>query len=81
MCIQLPIVYVVLPDRVPRPDRRALQHAGKIERLLDFNLPDAWPQFFTVDSRYDAGHLSRAGATEFSKVLAREFVEFAKAKR
>lgn len=75
------IVYVVLPDRVPRPDRRALQHAGKIERLLDFNLPDAWPQFFTVDSRYDAGHLSRAGATEFSKVLAREFVEFAKAKR
>lgn len=67
------LAYVVLPDRLPRPDRRALEQAGKIAQVLDFNQPELWPQFFTLESRFDAGHLSRAGAIEFSRVLAREF--------
>lgn len=74
------IVYVVLPDRFPRPDRRSLQRAGKVEHVVDFNQPELWPQFFTVESRYDAGHLSRAGSVEFSKALAREFAAIAEAK-
>ncbi|MBK7876981.1 MAG: hypothetical protein IPJ77_14755 [Planctomycetes bacterium] len=74
------MVYVVLPDRLPRPDRRALQRAGKLDDLFDFNQPDRWPQFFTVESRYDAGHLSGAGAREFSRALAREFAALAEAK-
>ncbi|MBI5363935.1 MAG: hypothetical protein HZA53_12200 [Planctomycetes bacterium] len=75
------IAYVVLPDRFPRPDRRALERAGKIETVLDFDQPDLWPQFFTLPSRFDAGHLSRAGSIEFSKALAREFAKLAKAPR
>lgn len=75
------IAYVVLPDRFPRPDRRALQRAGKIGAVLDFDQPELWPQFFTLESRFDAGHLSRAGAVEFSKTLAREFAQLAKAPR
>lgn len=75
------IVYVVLPDRVPRPDRRALQRAGKLAHLLDFNRPELWPQFFTLESRYDSAHLSRPAALEFSRALAREFAALVRSDR
>jgi hypothetical protein len=67
------LVFVVPPDRSPRPDRRALEQAGLLGNLLDFNQPEHWPELFALESRYDPGHLSRAGAVAFSSALAREF--------
>ncbi|HEX6884260.1 MAG TPA: hypothetical protein VF530_12855 [Planctomycetota bacterium] len=65
------LVHVIVPDRSPRLEGRVLARAGAIETLFDLNQPLVWPELFTLESRYDMGHLSRAGALEFSRTLAR----------
>jgi hypothetical protein len=72
------LITVVPPQRLPTPDRRALHAAGELDALLDFNLPERYPPLFTLDSRYDYGHLSRSGAIEFTRLLAERFLEVAK---
>jgi len=69
------LVHVIVPDRSPRPEGRVLERAGAIATLFDLNQPLRWPALFTLESRYDAGHLSRAGALEFSRTLARLLVQ------
>lgn len=69
------LITVVPPQRLATADQIALAKAGVLTALFDFNQPVLYPQLFTIDSRYDAGHLSRSGAIEFTRLLAARFVE------
>lgn len=66
-------IVVVLPQRTATVDGRALALAGELETLFDFNRPELHPELFAIESRYDPGHLSRAGAVCFSTLLAERF--------
>lgn len=77
--ISAELVYVVPPDRMPTPDRAALEKSGRIEHLFDFNKPDSYPELFTIEARYDPGHLSRSGAESFSTLLAQRFAQHVRA--
>lgn len=67
------LIFVVPPDRVGTPDRAALHDNGQIPVLFDFNRPHEYPQLFTLESRFDPGHMSRSGAAEVSRLLAEQF--------
>lgn len=69
------LVQVVMPNRVGTPLFGTLQQARHIPVLLHFNRPDAYPELFEVEHHYDMGHLNRAGAALFSRLLARTYVD------
>ena len=46
---------------------------------LNLDLPDRFPELYTVEYSYDAGHMNRAGVTKFSAHFAQVFREFRRA--
>jgi hypothetical protein len=41
--------------------------------VLRYNLPERYPALYDPANRWDSGHLSEAGASYFSRVLARDW--------
>jgi len=41
--------------------------------LLRYNLPDRYPELYTLESRFDSGHLTAAGALLFTRHLAEDY--------
>ncbi len=75
------LVQVVMPARVGSPLFDTLKEAGHVPVLLHFNRPDVYPELFEVEHHYDMGHLNRAGAAIFSRLLARAYLEQREADR
>ncbi len=64
------LVYLLFAA-VPAPlEVLALHERGDIPLLFDYYDPEKYPKLFDLSLYFDAGHLSREGAIEFSKLLA-----------
>jgi hypothetical protein len=66
------IVYLSLPQTRDRPMGRLLLTRGVIPDLIDLNRPDLYPGVFSVESHYDADHLSIEGAERLAPILAEQ---------
>lgn len=65
-----------IPPRIePVPHLLRLEERGVIEHLFAFNDPEAYPQLFAVENRWDCGHLKQSGAEMLSILLAERLVE------
>ena len=62
-----------------RPNRRpTLVYAfesGVVERLLRFDDPDAFPELYDPDNRFDIHHLDRASARDYTRRIAAHLLE------
>lgn len=63
-------VFFVPPGSFGTPYAFDLHEEGLIPHLLSFNHPDRYPELYRLDRRYDANHLNREGAEQFSRLLA-----------
>jgi hypothetical protein len=63
-------VHLITPTARPTPELYRLAEAGAVPRLLAFNDPVAYPDLFVEDHRFDAEHLTTAGARRFTRLLA-----------
>jgi hypothetical protein len=75
------LVQVVLPARTGSPLFGKLAQSGLIPWLVHFNRPDAYPELYEVEHHYDMGHLNRAGAAVFSRLLARAYLDHREARQ
>jgi len=57
----------------------AVDNTGLPGVLMAFNDPRAYPSLFRSSARRDGQHLSKSGAEEFTRVVAANFVELARA--
>ena len=48
-------------------------------RVLCYNDPSLYPEFYAPDMRFDSGHLGHEGALLFSRTLARDYIDAVKA--
>jgi hypothetical protein len=64
------LVYLLFPAVHAPQDVLALHERGDIPLLFDFYQPERYPKLFDLELYFDAGHLNREGAVEFSRVLA-----------
>ncbi len=65
-------VYIVPPGMDATPHAYALDAAGLLPAFLPFNRPDVHPGLYRFERRFD-GHLTREGAVDASRLLARAF--------
>jgi hypothetical protein len=63
-----PVLTLKMPPEASRPGARPLT-------ILDFDDPDAYPELYASDRRGYTNHLNDRGATDYSRLLAREIVE------
>jgi hypothetical protein len=74
----LEVVYVTLPAlMVPRYFEQ-LSRDGHLPNYLDFRDPKRYPEFWTVEHRFDEGHLSEEGAVILSRIFADHFAALAR---
>jgi hypothetical protein len=66
-------IYVLPPQFNPKQDLKGLQEEGVVPTLLNFNDPVRFPALFREDLHWDCDHLNRAGAEEWTTLLARQF--------
>ncbi len=66
-------VFIDPPSLHLENDFPAAQKLGKIDRLLTYRDPNRFPQLYTLQNRYDADHLNRAGSEEFTRLIAQDF--------
>ena len=72
-------VFIITPTLDTAEDLYQAYQEGLIPNLLAYNDPSKYPQFYGLENRHDAGHLNIHAARAFSKELAQDFVEVAKA--
>ena len=53
---------------------------GVVQTLFRFNDPEAYPELYEADARWEAVHLSEEGANRFSRILADRFADWLDAK-
>lgn len=63
-------IYVVSPWPGGAGVFPALAEDGTIPTLLAFDDPERYPEFFRLEARFDANHLTSAAAARFSRVFA-----------
>ncbi|MFG0319745.1 MAG: hypothetical protein ACF8XB_20910 [Planctomycetota bacterium JB042] len=68
-------VYVVSPWPGGAGPFPALRDDGVLPALLTFCDPDAWPEAFRIEARFDANHLTRAAARAFSRTFAEAWAD------
>jgi hypothetical protein len=66
-------VHLVTPTVRPTPELYRLAAEGRVPRMLSFNDPERFPELFAVENRFDADHLTTAGAERFTRLLAERF--------
>jgi len=66
-------VYLITPTARPTPELYRLAADGEAPRMLAFNDPERYPELFAVENRFDAEHLTTAGAERFTRLLAKRF--------
>lgn len=63
-------VYVIPPIPSATPALRGIFPAPDDPLVIALNAPGAFPSLFAIEHRYDATHVNRAGAAEFSRIVA-----------
>jgi acetylglutamate synthase len=53
--------------------------AGELAAVMAFNSPRAYPDLYRSSVRRDGQHLTRSGSEEFTRIVAANFVELARA--
>ncbi|MFT5284663.1 MAG: hypothetical protein ACI8TQ_000820 [Planctomycetota bacterium] len=66
------VVYLSLPNSKGSVLARTMSSLGIFPDYLSFDSPSVFPMLYAIDHRVDANHLNQRGATELSKLLARE---------
>ncbi len=69
------LVYLLFAAVEAPPEILALHERGDIPLLFDFYDPERFPKMFDLELYFDAGHLNREGAVEFSKLLGATLAE------
>ena len=72
-------VFVITPTLDTAEDLYQAYQDGIIPKLLAYNDPSKYPQFYRLDNRHDAEHLNIDAANAFSRELARDFAQIIKA--
>ncbi|MEM9378453.1 MAG: hypothetical protein AAGB93_00795 [Planctomycetota bacterium] len=70
-----PIVFVA-PRTTPSPMMNALEDAGEIPVLFQFNAPTRYPELDDMSLRWDPNHLNERGAKTWSRLFARRFARY-----
>jgi hypothetical protein len=66
-------IYVLPPQFNRKPELECLQEEGVVPTLLNFNDPVRFPTLFRDELHWDSDHFNRAGAEEWTRLLARQF--------
>jgi hypothetical protein len=56
----------------------ATENTGLTSAVMAFNNPRTYPSLYRSDVRRDEQHLTKSGAEEFTRIMAANFVEFAR---
>jgi hypothetical protein len=67
-------LFVLPPSGIERSNALRLADDGVI-RLLNYNDPVKYPEYYESANRFDPAHLNRATAVEFSRRFAEDFVQ------
>lgn len=67
-------IFVEPPSLHVENNFQAAQQLGTIDTLLSYKDPARFSQLYRVQERHDADHLNDAGAREFTRLLAEDFV-------
>ncbi|MEM1253738.1 MAG: hypothetical protein AAGI69_15005 [Cyanobacteria bacterium P01_H01_bin.21] len=70
-------VFIITPTLDTAEDLYEAYQEGIIPKLLAYNDPSKYPQFYELDNRHDAEHLNVYAANDFSRELARDFAQIA----
>jgi hypothetical protein len=70
---ELEVVYVTLPALSAPRYFGKLARNGSLPNYIDLLDPKRYPELWTVEHRYDEGHLSREGAEILSRIFAQQF--------
>ncbi|MEL6552313.1 MAG: hypothetical protein AAFQ63_02440 [Cyanobacteria bacterium J06621_11] len=68
-------IFIEPPSLEPSRDFQIALQNGNIDTLLAYKDPARFPQLYQPDQRYDADHLTKLAAREFSQLLAEDFVQ------
>ncbi len=69
------VIYVMPPNSITLPVVTALHEEGHLPELLRFDQPDAYPELYELERRYDVNHLTTEAAVLFSRLFADQIVE------
>ncbi|MGD1952781.1 MAG: hypothetical protein ACFB14_24515 [Leptolyngbyaceae cyanobacterium] len=72
-------VFIITPTLDTAEDLYQAHQEGVIPKLLAYNDPSKYPQFYRLDNRHDAEHLNIDAANIFSRKLAQDFAQIVKA--
>jgi len=64
------VVYFTGPRAAGAPHARALRAAGELPAAQFYDDPERYPELYAVEGHFDPNHLTRAGATLFTRQLA-----------
>jgi hypothetical protein len=64
------LIYVLLPVLKTPRYISGLRHEGYLPQIFELQQPEQYPELYSLESRFDEGHLSRSGAESFSRILA-----------
>ena len=67
-------IFVEPPSLHIENDFQAAQQLGAIDTLMSYKDPSQFPQLYKPQNRHDADHLNDAGAREFTRLVAEDFV-------
>ncbi len=66
-------IFMESPSLNAASDFRSAQQLGLIEHLLSYKNPRQFPQFYSLNYRYDAEHLNQLGSKVLTQLLAKDF--------
>lgn len=66
-------IFIESPTLNPANDFRSAQQLGLIQHLLSYKNPSQFPQFYSLNNRYDVEHLNQPGSKIFTQQLAKDF--------
>ena len=67
-------VFILGPTLDMQEEVVRAHRAGVIEHLLAYNRPDAYPELYAVENRFEQSHLNATGARIYTRHLAEDLV-------
>lgn len=69
------LVFVLSPNPVRHPNLIHAAEIGVVERLIRFDDPDAYADFYSLASRFDRHHLNGTAARRMTRMLAERMLD------
>lgn len=70
------VIFMLTPRGKTARDALAIYAQLPDKHRLDLDLPDRFPELYSLENSYDKGHMNRAGVTLFSQRFAELFREY-----